>query len=68
VETELTISIIILISGTKITIPFNANCSITKKAFSGNIIIEYYPSKKVIEYVDMGEVIKEITNSRGVGR
>jgi NADPH-dependent 7-cyano-7-deazaguanine reductase QueF len=59
-----TIDINFFISGTKITIPFNANCSITNKAFSGNIIIEYYPSKKVIEYVDMGEVIKEITKNK----
>lgn len=59
-----TIDINFFISGAKITIPFNAICSITNKAFSGNIIIEYCPSNKVIEYVDMGEVIKEITKNK----
>jgi len=36
-----TIDINFFISGTRITIPFNAICSITSKPFSGNIIIEY---------------------------
>jgi len=59
-----TIDINFPISGTKITIPFSAGCSVTNKVFKGNIIIEYRPNKKVVEFVDMERVIKDITRNR----
>lgn len=59
-----TIDINFLISGTKITIPFSAICSITNKAFEGNVIIEYCPNKKVVEYVDTEKVIEKITKGK----
>lgn len=59
-----TIDINFFISGTKITIPFSAICSITNKAFEGNIVIEYHPDKKVVEYVDVETAIKDITQNK----
>lgn len=59
-----TIEIDFPVSGTKITIPFNAVCSVTNKAFEGNILIEYHPDKKVVEYVDMEKNVREITKKR----
>ncbi len=59
-----TIDINFLVSGTKITIPFSAICSVTDKMFEGNIMIEYRPNKKVVEYVDMEKAIKEITKKK----
>lgn len=59
-----TIDINFPISGSKITIPFSAVCSVTNKVFKGNIIIEYRPNKKVVEFVDMERVIKDITRNR----
>lgn len=59
-----TINIDFSISGTKITIPFRAICSITNKAFGGNIVIEYCPDKKVVEYVDVENAIKLITENK----
>jgi len=59
-----TLDIDFSISGTKITIPFNAICSVTKKGFEGNIIIEYRPDKKVVEYVDIENAIRDITKNK----
>jgi NADPH-dependent 7-cyano-7-deazaguanine reductase QueF len=59
-----TININFQISGTKIIIPFRAICSITNKLFYGNVIIEYYPKKKVVEYVDMEKVVKNIAKNK----
>lgn len=59
-----TIDINFTISGTKIIIPFSAICSITDKAFEGNIVIEYCPDKKVVEYVDVENAIKDITQNK----
>jgi len=59
-----TIKIDFPVSGTKIIIPFNAVCSITDKAFEGIIVIEYHPDKKVVEYVDMENIIKDITKNK----
>lgn len=59
-----TIEIDFPVSGTKITIPFNAVCSITDKAFRGNIVIEYHPDKRAIEYVDVENAIKGITKNK----
>lgn len=59
-----TIDINFTISGTKITVPFSAICSVTNKAFGGNIVIEYHPNKKVVEYVDMENAIKVITENK----
>lgn len=59
-----TIDINFSISGTKITIPFKAICSITNKVFEGNIVIEYHPDKKAVEYVDVENAIKDITKNK----
>lgn len=59
-----TLDIDFSISGTKITVPFDAVCSVTNKRFMGNIIIEYRPDKKVVEYVDMENIIKDITKNK----
>lgn len=59
-----TIEIDFPVSGTKITIPFDAVCSISDKAFGGNIVIEYHPDKKVVEYVDVENFIKGITKNK----
>ena len=59
-----TIDINFLISGTKITIPFSAVCSVTDKAFEGNVIIEYHPNKKVVEFVDTEKIIKDLANNK----
>lgn len=59
-----TININFHISGTKITIPFSAICSITSKEFRGNIIIEYHPNKKVIEYIDTEKIVKDIAKKK----
>lgn len=48
------------VSGTRIFLPFKAICSVTNKEFSGEVVIEYTPKNKVVEYVDMERVIKEI--------
>ena len=56
-----TISINFKISGTKIFIPFKAICSVTNKEFSGEIIVEYAPKTKVLEYVDTEKVINKIS-------
>ena len=49
------------ISGTKITIPFEAICTVTNKKFTGFVISEYYPKNEVIEYVDLERYIQDIT-------
>jgi len=49
------------ISGTKISIPFEAICSVTNKKFNGLIISEYHPNNKVIEYVSLEKYIQELT-------
>jgi len=59
-----TINIKFFISGTKINIPFNAICSITNKKFGGDIVIEYKPEKRVVEYVNLEETIKRITRKK----
>ena len=48
------------ISGTKITIPFKAICSVTDKEFGGDIIIEYRPDKNALEYVHTEEVVSTL--------
>lgn len=55
-----TISLNYKISGTIISLPFRAICSITDKEFSGEVIIEYFPNKKVLEYVDVENVVNKI--------
>ncbi len=46
------------ISGTRISIPFQAICSITNKEFDGNVIIEYYPNEKVLEFVSAEQEVQ----------
>jgi len=58
------ININFLVSGTEITIPFSAICSITDKKFEGIIIIEYHPNKKVLEYVNAEKVIKNVCKKK----
>lgn len=57
-----TISIGFRVSGIKVFIPFKAVCSVTNKEFSGEVVIEYVPKTKVVEYVDMERVVKEISS------
>ncbi|MEK7478113.1 MAG: hypothetical protein AAB645_01980 [Patescibacteria group bacterium] len=46
------------ISGTKISAPFHATCSVTDKEFSGEVVIEYCPAKEMtLEFVDVGDQI-----------
>jgi len=52
------------ISGSKIFIPFKAICTVTDKEFSGEIIVEYVPQKKALEYVDVENVIAELTKQK----
>lgn len=52
------------VSGTKIFIPFVAVCDVTNKEFSGEVIIEYNPNKKVLEYVDTERVVKNISSKK----
>jgi len=59
-----TIDINFCISGTKIAVPFKAICSITDKKFKGDIIIEYHPNKKVVEYIDLSRVVKDIVKRK----
>lgn len=59
-----TIDINFHISGTKITIPFSAICSVTNKKFKGDVTIEYYPNKKVVEYVDTEKILRDIVKEK----
>ena len=52
------------ISGTKITLPFSAICTVTDKRFSGEIVIEYVPKGDVLEYVDVEEFTKKICQNK----
>lgn len=52
------------ISGTKITIPFEAICSVTDKKFTGFVISEYHPKNEVLEYVDLERYIQNITQDK----
>lgn len=48
------------ISGTKISVPFQAICSLTDKKFGGEIVIEYCPAKKItLEFVDIENQINK---------
>lgn len=58
------ISIDFKVSGTRIFIPFKAICSVTDKEFSGEIVIEYTPESKVVEYVDMEKVVNEASSKK----
>lgn len=59
-----TIPINFKISGTKIFLPFKTVCTVTDKEFSGEIVIEYCPVDKVLEYIDTEKVINEITKKK----
>ena len=53
------------ISGTKIKVPFHAICSLTNKKFGGEVIIEYYPIKKMtLEFVDVENQINEYCKNK----
>ena len=58
------ISIGFKISGTRIFIPFKAICSVTNKEFSGEVIIEYVPKTKVLEYVNTERIVGEISSKK----
>lgn len=48
------------ISGTRINVPFSAICSLTNKKFEGEVVIEYYPIKKMtLEFVDVEDQINK---------
>jgi NADPH-dependent 7-cyano-7-deazaguanine reductase QueF len=48
------------ISGTKITLPFKAVCTVTNKEFGGDVIVEYQPTTKALEYVDAEKAVNKI--------
>ena len=53
------------ISGTRISIPFSAICSLTDKKFEGEVIIEYYPTEKTtLEFVDVEEQISKFCTNK----
>ena len=52
------------ISGTKITIPFEAVCTVTDKKFKGFVISEYHQKNEVLEYVDLERYIQDITKEK----
>lgn len=52
------------VSGTKIFLPFKAICSVTDKEFSGDVIIEYAPKKKALEYVDAERAVNDIVKNK----
>ena len=56
-----TINLTFEITGTKIFIPFQAICSLSDKEFSGEILIEYCPKMKTLEYIDAESEIAKIT-------
>lgn len=58
------ISIDFKVSGTSIFIPFKAVCSVTNKEFSGEVVVEYTPKDKAVEFVDMERVINEIASQK----
>lgn len=58
------ISLSYKISGTKIIIPFKAICSVTDKEFGGDIIIEYHPINKVLEYVHTEKIINILSKKK----
>jgi len=58
------ISIYFKVSGTRIFIPFKAVCSVTDKEFSGEVVVEYIPKNKAVEYVDMERVVNEIASGK----
>ncbi len=53
-----TLSFQFALSGTKITVPFSVVCSVTGKPFGGFVVIEYIPSGKSLEFVDVERAIK----------
>ena len=59
-----TIPLIFKISGTKIFLPFKAICSVTDKEFSGEVIIEYHPNKKALEYVNAEKTVNKISHQK----
>jgi len=52
------------ITGTKITIPFTAICSVTDKEFGGDVVIEYHPAQKALEYVHAEKVISTLSSKK----
>tara|TARA_Y100000034_G_scaffold107353_1_gene136826 strand:+ start:230 stop:550 length:321 start_codon:yes stop_codon:yes gene_type:complete len=52
------------VSGTKISIPFEAVCSVTDKKFKGFVISEYHPNNEVIEYVSLENYVINITKKK----
>ena len=52
------------ISGTRITIPFKAVCSVTNTEFEGNIVIEYHLDTKVLEFVNAEKTITKLSRKK----
>ncbi|MDP2651030.1 MAG: GTP cyclohydrolase I [bacterium] len=52
------------ISGTKIFLPFSAICTVTDKEFSGQVIIEYHPNSRVLEYVDIENFVNHVCQKK----
>lgn len=55
-----TIKLNFVVSGTEITIPFVAICSVTDKEFGGIVSIEYSPQRLALEYVDTERFVKDL--------
>ncbi len=52
------------VSGTKISIPFEAICSVTDKLFKGFVVVEYQPNNEVIEYVSLENYVIKISKRK----
>jgi len=52
------------ISGTKISIPFEAICSVTDKLFKGFVVVEYQPNNEVIEYVSLETFVNKVSKQK----
>ncbi len=59
-----TLNIPFAISGTKITLPFSAVCTVTDKPFGGEVVVQYVPVGKVLEYVDVEAFVGGVCNSK----
>lgn len=52
------------ISGTRIFLPFQAICTLTDKPFGGQVVIEYTPKTKALEYVDAERYLEGLTQNK----
>lgn len=55
-----TVSVPVTITGTEITIPFRAICSVTKKVFRGFIVVDYRPRTAFLEFVSIERYVHHV--------